>query len=64
MNIYSVGDVIQLKSGRPPMTIVQIPESTPNIQVGWFSGTEWKETWLPSEALMLYTFQSTSTATA
>jgi uncharacterized protein YodC (DUF2158 family) len=39
------GDVVRLKSGGPPMTIVGYSES--NVQCKWFDGNKVQEDWFP-----------------
>jgi uncharacterized protein YodC (DUF2158 family) len=44
------GDVVQLKSGGPPMTIVDYSEG--NVKCKWFDGSKVQEDWFPMYAII------------
>lgn len=54
-NSFKLGDVVQLKSGGPKMTIISVPESVAYNQYGcsWFGGKKHERGHFPPEALEL-----------
>lgn len=51
MAAFKVGDVVQLKSGGPKMT-VRKTEPISGIQTSWFAGSKHESGWFPPDALM------------
>ena len=49
---FKVGDVVQLKSGRPPMTVKEIDEEEATCQ--WFSDNKADIGIFPVESLKIY----------
>lgn len=47
--MFRAGDVVQLKSGGPLMTVSEIDGNT--VHCGWMAGTEEKSSSFPSEML-------------
>jgi uncharacterized protein YodC (DUF2158 family) len=55
---YKVGDLVQLKSGGPKMTVTGVPTSgyaDPHYSTSWFAGSKNEHGLFPEEALMLAT---------
>ena len=52
MAAFNVGDVVELKSGGPAMTVAEIGVNT--VKCTWFSGVEAKEGSFPAAALEPY----------
>lgn len=50
---WRVGDVVQLKSGGPAMTVTAVDGH--HCACAWFAGTAFSETKLPAEALAVPT---------
>lgn len=52
---FKVGDIVELKSGGPKMTVTATPSGgsrTPLYKCSWFAGAKSEESWFPPDALM------------
>ncbi len=51
---FSIGDIVQLKSGGPKMTIKKVTEGFDEepIQCQWFSGSKLQNGWFRPESIM------------
>ena len=50
-NSWKCGDVVELCSGGPKMTIDGVSNSKENVLCKWFDGNDLKESWLDAGAL-------------
>jgi len=51
---FKVGDIVQLKSGSPKMTVTLIPSSDKTlVHTSWFAGSKKESGAFPVEALIL-----------
>jgi uncharacterized protein YodC (DUF2158 family) len=51
---FKIGDIAQLKSGGPKMTVTNIPDSDKHIvHTSWFAGSKKESGAFPVEALIL-----------
>ena len=52
---YKTGDIVELKSGSPKMTVSQYQDlgldNEANVQCQWFSGSKHQQAWFPEDAL-------------
>jgi uncharacterized protein YodC (DUF2158 family) len=53
---YKTGDIVQLKSGGPTMTVSSVLDSvsagdSQNVKCQWFSGSKNQEAWFPEDSL-------------
>lgn len=48
---FKVGDIVQLKSGGPKMTITQI--SSPTVYTSWFAGAKNEKAYFHQDALQV-----------
>lgn len=51
---WTVGDVVYLKSGSPPMTVTEVLPNT-NVGTHWFAGSTMLAATFPENALMIET---------
>jgi uncharacterized protein YodC (DUF2158 family) len=51
MSQWKVGDIVQLKSGGPVMTVTSIRNDIGQVACNWFLRDEAKNGWFPPEAL-------------
>ncbi len=49
---FKPGDVVQLKSGGPKMTVKEFDEQMGEVHAIWFAGAKHEEGWFPPEALV------------
>ena len=50
---FKIGDIVQLKSGGPKMTVTLIPSSDKNVvHTSWFAGSKKESGAFPVEALI------------
>lgn len=49
---FAVGDVVKLKSGGPPMTIVWLKRDNTAVCCGWFEQGEYRKNWFANECVM------------
>lgn len=58
-NTFAVGDIVQLKSGGPKMTVMRVgpkvPRASPVVFCAWFDGTKKFEGDFPPDALEIAT---------
>lgn len=54
-NRFEEGDVVQLKSGGPKMTVTKIAEKSESwgVRCGWFAGRNLKENFFPADSLTM-----------
>ena len=52
MNEFKVGDIVQLKSGGPKMTIEEISEMDNSYCCKWFAGSKLQEGFFAASALI------------
>ena len=55
-NQFNIGDVVQLKSGGPKMTVTRINEEQ-HITTAWFAGSKKESGVFPVEAILIVTEQ-------
>ena len=48
---YQIGDLVQLKSGGPTMTVTSVASSRRDVGCKWFSGSKLAEGFFPIAAL-------------
>jgi uncharacterized protein YodC (DUF2158 family) len=52
---YKTGDIVQLKSGGPKMTVSQYQslslDDAANVQCTWFAGSKHQAGWFPEDGL-------------
>lgn len=53
MSQWKVGDLVQLKSGGPVMTVASVRDDIGQLACKWFLNSEPKSDWFPPEALEL-----------
>ena len=51
---FNKGDVVQLKSGSPLMTVAEARTSSGNVMCVWFDGNEKKQDYFAPESLQIY----------
>ena len=50
---YEVGDIVELRTGGPDLTVVSADSADSEVKVAWFADTELAFEWLPVAALQL-----------
>jgi uncharacterized protein YodC (DUF2158 family) len=55
---FKIGEIVQLKSGGPKMTVIEIAEGNMTIRAGqircsWFAGAKNETGWFPPDALAM-----------
>jgi uncharacterized protein YodC (DUF2158 family) len=53
MATFKKGDVVQLKSGGPKMTIISVAASDGDYRCAWFSGSKHETGYFPHESLVV-----------
>jgi uncharacterized protein YodC (DUF2158 family) len=53
MNKYKEGDIVQLKSGGPKMTVSDLSMDKSHYTCKWFSGSRLEDGHFPEDALMV-----------
>ncbi|OJX65817.1 DUF2158 domain-containing protein [Magnetospirillum sp. 64-120] len=48
---FKVGDIVQLKSGGPEMTVVTVDQDGKGVWAAWFAGKKSERSHFPNEAL-------------
>lgn len=48
---FKVGDIVQLKSGGPKMTVTEIHDT--GVRTAWFAGSKNEQGYFPFDAIML-----------
>lgn len=51
---FGMGDVVKLKSGGPPMTIVMLRRDRKGAQCAWFEQGEYHCEWFMNECIVRY----------
>lgn len=49
---FNIGDVVKLKSGGPPMTVIMLRRDRKGAQCGWFEQGEYRSEWFMNECLV------------
>ena len=49
---FKIGDIVQLKSGGPKMTVTQVLERV--VHTAWFAGSKKESGAFPFDAVMIY----------
>ena len=57
---YKIGDIVQLKSGGPKMTITAIIDD--HVRAAWFAGSKYEVAHVPMDALVRLTEEGAQAA--
>lgn len=51
-NQFNIGDIVQLKSGGPKMTVTRVQDK--HVSTAWFAGSKKEDGVFPLEAIVIY----------
>ncbi|RAU19600.1 DUF2158 domain-containing protein [Nitrincola tibetensis] len=51
-NQFNIGDIVQLKSGGPKMTVTQVRDKY--VSTAWFAGSKKEDGIFPMEAIVIF----------
>jgi uncharacterized protein YodC (DUF2158 family) len=49
---FTIGDVVQLKSGGPKMTVTSFGHGDKSVEAGWFAGSKHESSFFHPESLI------------